>query len=430
MIKHILKYINPNSSILIAYSGGLDSTVLLYQLIDLKEKNNRLQIRAIHINHNLNINSENWAIHCKNECNKNNIPITIKSIIIPTNIKNTEAQLRKKRYFVINKAMFPKEILATGHHLDDQCETVLLALKRGSGPTGLKGILEFSSFRKNKIIRPLLRTNRYKIKQWALKKKILWIQDESNFNSKFDRNFLRLQIIPLLHKRWPEFSNNCAKTAKICSKNEVIINNLSEKLLLKYLLPDKSLNITDINILSIESFNIILRYWIYKQTNKRISYLKIKIINREIINSKKDKNPKLIFCNYEIRRYKNCIFCLPYYPSIKNLILFWHQPWNNLKLPFNLGNVTTDVNGTKLISPSEDELVNIRFQFNGKISINYNSKRKKLKKIWQELKVPPWKRERIPLLFYNNEFIAALGFFTVNRSNYLNNKYWSLLWTT
>lgn len=428
MIKHIFKYISPNSVILIAYSGGLDSTVLLYQFIKLKKKHPNLKIKAIHINHNLNINSNFWSIHCKQQCDKNNIPIIIKSIYIPTQNRNIESQSRKKRYFSIKQEMLPNEILVTGHHSDDQCETILLALKRGSGPSGLKGILECYSFGTNKIIRPLLRTSRFQIKKWALQKKIFWIQDESNLDSKFDRNFLRLQIIPVLQKRWPNFSKNCSKTAYICSNNEIIIDSLSKKLLSKYLLPNNSLNITNFNVLSKVKLNIILRYWIYKQTNKRISYSKTRIIDKEVINSKLDKNPKLIFYKYEIRRYKNCIFCLPYYPSIRKLMLFWYHPWNYLKLPFNLGKVAITNKGTKIIAPLDNELVNIRFQFNGKISIKNRLKRKKLKKIWQELKVPPWNRERVPLLFYNNKFIAALGFFIVNRKTNINDKYWNLLW--
>ncbi|QTM69361.1 tRNA lysidine(34) synthetase TilS [Buchnera aphidicola (Hormaphis cornu)] len=383
MIKHIFQYISYNSSILVAYSGGLDSTVLLHQLINIKKKNPSLKIRAIHINHNINVNSQLWINHCIQKCHIYKITLVVKSIQKIIQNKNIEHQLRHERYTLIKQHILPQEILVTGHNLNDQIETILLALKRGSGPTGLQGILEFSYFGKNKIIRPLLKIERSQIERWALCNNLNWIQDHSNTDMRFDRNFLRSKIIPLLYQRWPGFLKNCATTAKICSSTEKIINSLSQKLFKKYSLPDTSLNISTFNTLSEDFRNLILRYWIYQKTNLRISYTKTKIIYNEVINAKKDKNPRFIFYQYEIRRYKHNIYCMLHYPSIKNLILFWHKPWNKLQLPYNLGNITHNhdqYHNSKISMPKYNEQVNIRFQFTGSIFTEKPYQKTKIKK--------------------------------------------------
>uniref|UniRef100_A0A2S2Q3W7 tRNA(Ile)-lysidine synthetase n=1 Tax=Sipha flava TaxID=143950 RepID=A0A2S2Q3W7_9HEMI len=147
-----------------------------------------------------------WSKHCKEICDTNNVPIIIKKIKITK--KNIENQARKKRYQIFKKILLPSEVLLTGHNLDDQCETLLLSIKRGSGLKGLSGIAHKKKIVKNYLLRPLIKYSKKKIKKWAIRKKLKWIEDPSNYNIEYDRNFLRHKIIPKIHHRWKYFKKN------------------------------------------------------------------------------------------------------------------------------------------------------------------------------------------------------------------------------
>jgi len=166
---NILKEISKYNKFLLAYSGGIDSTVLLYQLLKYKKKK-KILIRAIHIDHQIHPKSKMWSKHCKEICDTNNVPIIIKKIKITK--KNIENQARKKRYQIFKKILLPSEVLLTGHNLDDQCETLLLSIKRGSGLKGLSGIAHKKKIVKNYLLRPLIKYSKKKIKKWAIRKKI------------------------------------------------------------------------------------------------------------------------------------------------------------------------------------------------------------------------------------------------------------------
>ncbi|XAJ76678.1 tRNA lysidine(34) synthetase TilS [Buchnera aphidicola (Astegopteryx bambusae)] len=164
LISSIIKYLNKTQKILIAYSGGLDSTVLLHQFIKLKKKIlNKIKIRAIHINHNISKFSQLWENHCYKECKKNNITF-ISEKINKKFKKNLENSLREYRYKIIKKKLLKNEIIVTGHHLDDQCETLLLSLKRGSGPNGLSCMKKLTKFGNDKqlLIRPFINIKKKK----------------------------------------------------------------------------------------------------------------------------------------------------------------------------------------------------------------------------------------------------------------------------
>ncbi|WP_367673685.1 tRNA lysidine(34) synthetase TilS [Buchnera aphidicola] len=232
MIEELKKILNEKKHFLLGYSGGLDSTVLLHLLLKLKKKIN-IYFRVIHINHQLNIDANSWSQHCKKECQKYNIPIIIKKVFIDVKKNNIEAESRFIRYQTIYKYLQPKEIILTAHNLNDQCETFLLALKRGSGPKGLSSMAIHKKNANIIHIRPLLNIDRTTIEKWAKKNKLKWIEDNSNSDTYYDRNFLRKKIIPILQERWPFFIENCVRSAKICSEQETALNYFSKSILKK-----------------------------------------------------------------------------------------------------------------------------------------------------------------------------------------------------
>lgn len=161
----------------------------------------------------------------------------------------------------------------------------------------------------------------------------------------------------------------------------------------------------------------LIRYWLLLKKIKMPSYKNIQCIYRQMIFSRIDSNPKIILGKHEVRRYKQSLHFIKTQPSLKNTLLFWHKNNIKLTLPNNLGYLIKNNNGTVLPGPKENELINIRFQYEGYVLILGRSKKRKIKKIWQEKNIPPWLRNQIPLLFYNNYFISAIGVFVVNIKN-------------
>ena len=204
--------------ILVAFSGGLDSTVLLHQLVQWRTENPGVALRAIHVHHGLSANADAWVTHCENVCQQWQVPLVVERVQLAQEGLGIEAHARQARYQAFRSALLPGEALVTAQHLDDQCETFLLALKRGSGPAGLSAMAEVSEFAGTRLIRPLLARTRGELEQWALAHGLRWIEDESNQDDSYDRNFLRLRVVPLLQQRWPHFAEATARSAALCAE--------------------------------------------------------------------------------------------------------------------------------------------------------------------------------------------------------------------
>ncbi|CAL4318935.1 tRNA lysidine(34) synthetase TilS [Buchnera aphidicola] len=429
MINKFIKKIKKNQRILISYSGGLDSTVLLYQLIPFTKKYPFLKIRAIHINHNIEKNALLWSQHCKKICKKNQIELVIKKnkLKIKNNVQETA---RNIRYKIIKKHMIKGEILLTSHHLNDQCETLFLALKRGSGPSGLSGIPEIQSLGHDKyIIRPLLKKSKNELLEWALLNKIQWIDDDSNLIDKYDRNFIRNNIINLIEKRWNFFIKNCVKSMKLCDNQTIALNYFLDEILLKIKTIDNAIPIETFHNYPKVVQKSLIRRWIFLYTKNVISYIQTQEIYYKIIQNKKNTKYIITIKKYEIRRYKNYIFQIKKFKSLKNTIIFWHNTKKPLKLINKLGYIIPEKKGIQVPYPKNSDLVSIRFTINKKTLLN-DSKIKNMKNIWQKNKIPPWYRNQIPALFYNDQLIAIMGVLIIphfKKKNHDVNK-WNISW--
>ena len=426
MIRKIIsRYIN--KTFLIAYSGGLDSTVLLYSLAKIQKKKPSIKIRAIHVNHNLTLLSNQWTEHCKKICKIYCIPLIVEKIYLDQPVNNIEEKLRIKRYSMIFNHLLLDEILLTGHHMNDQCETFILSLKRGSGPTGLSSMSHETLFGNKKIVRPFLKKTKKELESYAHYNNLNWIEDFSNFNIDHDRNFIRHKIIPVLEKRWPFFLKNCFRTINICRQEIILLNNLIHEKINHLIQFDDSLNIHNFENVKKESCTAFIRYWLSLKKIKMPSYKNIQCIYKQMILGRKDSNPKIILQKHEIRRYKKSLHLIKRQTDLKHTLLFWHKKNIKLTLPNNLGDLIQNNNGSILPAPKDNELINIRFQYEGSILILGRNKKRKIKKIWQEKNIPPWLRNQIPLLFYNNKFISALGVFVVDMKD-KNQETWIISW--
>ncbi|VFP83551.1 tRNA lysidine(34) synthetase TilS [Buchnera aphidicola] len=433
--KLFLKY--PNQKyFLLALSGGVDSTVLFNQLIIYKKKIKNIKFRVIHINHHLNLHSAKSQKYCEEICKKKNIPIIIDNIIIPKKNKyGVEGYARIERLKIFKYHILSTEILLIAHNLNDQCENIFLSLKRKSGISGLSGISYNSTYNGMQIVRPLIYTQKKKIISWAKSHKLTWIEDESNKNIKYDRNFLRNKILYKIYKRWPSFLKNCTKSMKILSNDQKSLNFFILNFLKKNTFSDKSLSLIKFNKLTKEVKLNILKIWLTKNYKIPTYNILIRIYNEIIIN-KNYYNKKIIFNNREIRRFKNTIYCfIPQPNNIKNTVINWKNTLKTLILPYKLGilipekKIYKNKKNTsiyKIPYPKKNTLVNIHFHINKKY-IDTN-KTIYIKKIWQKYNIPPWLRNSIPLLFYDKKLISGIGLFVTNNKYINNNNYLSIKW--
>ncbi|VFP84588.1 tRNA(Ile)-lysidine synthase [Candidatus Erwinia haradaeae] len=418
-------------AIMIAYSGGLDSTVLLHQLVILRQQNPLLKVRAMHINHNLYHLSDSWAIYCKQQCEYWNIPLEVRTVQVNLQHKNgVEAAARQVRYQALYQNMQAKETLLTAQHQDDQSETFMLALKRGSGPTGLSGMASLQLHGTRRHIRPFLNINKLALKKWANQHKLSWIVDPSNNDKRYDRNFLRLKVMPLLNQRWPHFARAVSRSAQLCSDQEKLLDEYLIESLHMLLDSTQSLYLIPLHVMSKARRFALLRRWLKYHNSDMPSYDTLQHIWKQVACSRADANPRLKIGNNEVRRFCNRLYFLPIQKSISCYEFIWEYPWRNVTLPGGIGQIKQCLSGGVTIRcPLPDTKVCIRFQAQGMFYVYGRSGSRSIKKLWQEYKIPPWNRARIPLIFYDNSLVTALGvFITVDGHATSDQETWNIDW--
>lgn len=312
----IKKQLKNYSYFLLGYSGGLDSTLLLYYLKKMRDDQPNLEIRAMHVHHGLHADADAWIYHCQKQCNAWNISLIIKYVKIKNKKLGIEGSARLKRYNIFFKNLHSNEILLTGHHLDDQCETLLLALKRGSGPTGLSAMQKITKINQKVFFRPLLKYTRNELQLSAKKNHLSWIEDSSNQNLHYDRNFLRHKVLPVLKKRWPYFLHTTSRSAELCNQQQELLNEFISEYIAHIIQKDGSLLVKPLQSLSLIRNYAIIRYWIKMQGGLMPSQTLLKCIVREVIHSRVDACPRIKIGSFEIFRCRAHIYLIPYHRLI------------------------------------------------------------------------------------------------------------------
>lgn len=395
---------------LVAFSGGLDSTVLLHRLVQWREQQPDISLRAIHVHHGLSPNADAWADHCQQICDGWLVSLVVHRVQLVDEGNGIEAQARKARYAAFTQALLPGEWLLTAQHLDDQSETFLLALKRGSGPAGLAGMPETLPFAGTKLLRPLLNEARESLLHWAQQHDLSWIEDESNADDAYDRNFLRLRVLPALNARWPHFADAVARSAALCGEQEQLLDELLADELAAATHRDGGLAISALETLSAVRRAAILRRWLAAQQAPMPSREMLVRAWQEVALAREDATPCLRLGDHEIRRYQGYLWWVKPLARQRENVLPWPDPSLPLMLPDGLG-VLSLAPGDELRAPTVNEAVSVRFQATGILHIQGRNGGRKLKKLWQELGVAPWHRDTTPLLFYGESLIAAAGVF-------------------
>ena len=420
--------LQPDAALVVAFSGGLDSTVLLHQLRDWQAQHSHSHLRALHVHHGLSPNADRWAAHSLSVCEQWQLPCEVLRVTVDGRENGIEAAARVARYQALSAALQPGEVLLTAQHLDDQCETFMLALKRGSGPAGLAAMPAVRALDSHQLIRPLLNQSRLSLETYADAHQLVWIEDESNQDQRYDRNFLRQRLLPELYQRWPHFAEATARSAALCSEQEQLLDELLAGQLAELIQPDGSLHFPPLMAMSELRANALLRRWIAGQGGAMPSRDALKRIRDEVMVSREDAQPRLRFGQSELRRYRQQLYWLPLLSSLRGNELAWLDLFQPLTLPQNLGTLRASQSQSLLRYPQPDEQVSVRFQAQGHVHPVGRHGGREMKKLWQELQIPPWQRERLPLIFYNQTLICVPNLFVTHAGAASDQQGWQIVW--
>ena len=402
------------SRIAVAFSGGLDSSVLLHSFVSIPELKER--VFAIHVNHGLSRNSKSWIKHCEKFCSVlgvNFIPLTIEL----ENSKTNENILRQARYEAFFSCLEKGDVLCTAHHQDDHIETILFRILRGTGIKGLAGIEKYSQIEGIDLIRPLISYSKKDLLDYANQFEVNWIEDESNEDLSISRNFIRKKVIPnLKNDNWPEYKNSISYLSSKAKEANEILDEIAF-LDLKRCASESldRLSILKIKELSHARAMNVLFTWLGINTHLGVSNKITDQVYKSIVLASENSNPVVTFGkrgesgSFQIRRFNNFLRHLPLTETetLSNKKVWKWNTNNPLELP--TGTLSMQLSLGKGISTQLTEPgISIKGRIGGeRCKPEGRSKSQKLKKLFQEYRVPPWVRDRIPLVYVGDQLAAV-----------------------
>ena len=403
----------PRSTFLIAFSGGLDSTVLLHLCAAGAGAENLDRLLAVHVNHGLQPEAATWAMHCLKACES----LGLRSRVLtvdghPERGQSPEEAARLARYEALQSLVTDRSVVLVAQHLDDQAETILLQLLRGSGLKGLSGMPASTGFGAGVLHRPLLGVSRDSLRQYAERNGLTWLDDPSNQDTSYQRNYLRREIIPRLKSRWPGMAKTLARAGRHCADAQQMLNQQVNSWFDSVVVAERN----TIRLEALSNFNrrqqkSILRYWIDCSGFRCPSEINLTRIIIESLNAASDRLPCIRWSAGEVRRYRGELYLLaPSDGFDPKKTIAW-----SLRTPLRIaelgGTLVCSIDSVSGVGHEWSEAC-IRFRTGGELCRLPGRKGSRcLKKVFQEQGVPPWERDRIPLVYIREELVAVAGLF-------------------
>lgn len=407
---NLTNIVRPGQHLILAFSGGLDSRVLL-QLLAEQQQSLGIVLHAMHVHHGLSLNADDWALFCEKTCAGLKIPLKVirANLILDAGI-GVEAAARQARY----QALFTSnaDYIVLAHHQDDQAETLLLQLLRGSGVKGLAAMAMLDEERR--LLRPLLDVSRDEMLQFANSRHLAWIEDESNLDVRYDRNYLRHELMPVVEARFKGAKKVLARTAGHMAESAELLDELAQidaactGLTVKEI--RQRLPLDCLQRLNLPRARNLLRWWLSLNQLDMPTAARLEEMLNQLLSARADAvisariNPDM-----QLRRYQNEV----YIESRQNnapIAMLWSGQ-SELVLP----------DGSRLIFESSlgqglaferlgiDKLRVASREGGERFKPDANRPTRTLKHLLQEANIPPWERQRIPLIYLQDELAVVPG---------------------
>lgn len=401
----------------IAYSGGLDSTVLLNTAVTYAQSRN-VSVKAVHVNHNLSANATEWQQHCQAQCQTFGIDLVVKSVQLKTEGKGLEAAARDARYAAIAQEVQQGDLVLLGQHQNDQVETFFLQLLRGAGPVGLSGMVESSvNEYGTQLLRPFLSLSRAQLHQQAVQDNLTWIEDESNQNTDFDRNFLRNDILPELKKRRQNADTAIIRSMSHIQEQQVLLNECVAEKLAQLLTEQEQSEMTGLAISGLVKHGYawqkhIIKYWLAQNGAQQPSEKVLERILKDCIEAREDAQPKVSWGRWQCCRFAGQLYVLAQLRDLSGTVISV-KVGEPIELPDGSGSYLLSADATK-----NDTKPSLNIRPGAKLDIRFGgftqrfkphgvAHSKPLNQWFKQWQVPPWERVRTPLLFADGELVAV-----------------------
>jgi tRNA(Ile)-lysidine synthase len=357
----------------VGLSGGVDSVVLLH-LLKAREAEGGFSLRALHVHHGLSPNADKWERLCRALCRRWQVPLKVRRVKVRRDGEGLEAAARAARHAAFREA--DCDVMMLAHQLDDQAETVLLNLLRGAGPRGASGMAARGSLGKTPLLRPLLGVTREAIVAYARAHRLRWVEDESNRDQALTRNFIRRRIGPLLAARFPRWREALARAARHFARRELDARGL-------------------------------LREFLAGRGLRAPSERRLVEMLKQLTGG--GARTELEHDGSRLRVYRGQVFVSAARPAARFVPIAW-QGERRVRVAALGGELRfARARGRGFVLP-EDATLEVRLRAGGeRLQPDARRPRRTLKNLFQEAGVPPWQRERMPLLFCGADLVWAPG---------------------
>lgn len=403
--------------LIVGYSGGLDSHVLLHLAATHRARWPERTLSAVYADHGLQAASAGWGDHCARVCAALDVPFRALRIDArPAAGESPEAAARRARYAALAAELGPDMALLTAHHRDDQAETLLLQLLRGAGPHGLAAMPAAAPLGPGLLLRPLLEVDRTDLLAYAGDRGLRWIEDASNADPGFDRNYLRHRILPLLRERWPAVGRNLARSARWCAETAGWLDAAADADLARVAgRRSDGLHLPALGELSELRRRNVVRRWLKGLGLPVPDSRQLHHILRDMPSAGRDRQPCVRWPGGEVRRYRDTLYAMsPLSPHDARRSYIWRSApdgWPALDIP-GIGQLRLrETRGAGLRAEAlAPRSLRVCFRRGGeRFRPSGRPHGQELKKLLQEAGIPPWERDRLPLLYADGKLLAVAG---------------------
>jgi len=388
----------------LAYSGGLDSSVLLHLLVSSERS---LPVIPWHVNHGLLDSAGQMEQFCVQQAHSYGLEIRVDRLQLGAIGSNIEAEARQQRYRLFASHCEPGDCVLTAHHADDQAETFLLNALRGSGSAGLRGIAARRELGSSLLLRPLLDYTRQQLEDYASHHELAWFNDPSNRDNRFDRNYLRNEVIPRIATRWPQFQTSLASSCRLQADTQHILDEVAQ-LDFRALARDAhggepTLDLRGLLQLSAQRGKNLLRYWIANAGLAALPGARLRELMHQL-GAKAGAMPQVAMPDYSIRLYDRRLFLVRHAASrdCHGVYEFGLQPVIEIK-QCKLRLRRADL-FDRLGIEDRQQRVTLRFRGKGQLGAD----RHRLKRLFQKQRIPPWERQSTAQVYLDDELVGLL----------------------